>query len=134
MARPSWAAELDRPRWQTDFSRAQQIRVAENRPLLVFVTMDGCPYCHKMMQATYQEAGVAAEAAETFVLTVVNSSEQTDLAKQLGVRIYPTTYLIDADNRLVDRIEGFVPPDQLRRRLSVASRRLAARPVEGMPR
>jgi thioredoxin-like negative regulator of GroEL len=77
---------------------------------------------------------VAAEAAETFVLTVINGSEQADLAKQFGVRIYPTTYVIDAQNRLVDRIEGYIPAEQFRRRLTVASRRLASRPDAPLPR
>ncbi len=134
IATRSWASELDRTSWQTDFARAQRIRVAQQRPLLVFVTTDGCPYCHKMMRKTYTEAGIAAEAAETFLLTVVNSSQQADVAKQLGVRIYPTTYLIDADNRLIDRIEGYVPADQFRKRLAVASRRLASRATDALPR
>lgn len=111
--------------WRTDFRQARRVSVAESRPLLVFVTMDGCPYCQKMLRTTYEKAGVAAEAAETFVLAVVNGSQQEGLAKQLGVRVYPTTYVIDSNSVLVDRIEGFVPPTQLRRRLAITSRRLA---------
>jgi thioredoxin-like negative regulator of GroEL len=120
-----WANESRRGPWHMDYLRAQRLRATANRPMLVFLTMDGCPYCHKMMQTTYEQAGVASEAAETFVLALINGSKQKALAKQFGVRIYPTTYLVDSDNRLVDRIEGFVPPDQLRERLATASRRLA---------
>jgi thioredoxin-related protein len=95
--------------------------------MLVFVMTNGCPYCQKMMESTYQNSGVAADFSQTFVLTVVNGSEQRALARRFGVRIYPTTLLIDANNRTIDRIEGYVPADKLRQRLALATRKTSSR-------
>jgi thioredoxin-like negative regulator of GroEL len=87
-----------------------------------------------MMRSTYVEGGLAKEASETFVLTVVNGAEQTKIVQEMGVRIYPTTYIFDPTYGLIDRIEGFVPADQLRKRLAVATRRLAQASSPKTPR
>lgn len=125
-----WGQKVDRVSWHTDLVVAHRRCIAEKRAMLLFVTTDGCPYCLKMMQSTYVEAGIAKEASNTFVLTMVNGAEQADVVEKIGVRIYPTTYIFDPTHGVIDRIEGFVPADQLRKRLAVASQRLA----QAMPR
>ncbi len=114
--------------WQTDYVRAHEMRVAAGRPMLVFVTMDGCPFCEEMLRTTYQDPSVADEIADRYVPTVVNGSRQQALATQFGVRIYPTTFLIAADNRVIDKIEGFVAPEDFRRRIATAKVRFASVP------
>jgi thioredoxin-like negative regulator of GroEL len=121
IAPSAWAYDRPPVKWHTDYLRAQRLRAARKRPMLIFLTMDGCPHCHEMMRSTYEDAGIAREAAERFVLALINGSQQKLLAAQFGVRVYPTTYLVAPDNRVLDRIEGFVPPEALRERLALAS-------------
>jgi thioredoxin-related protein len=123
------AAELSSLRWQTDYAVAHQQRVRDGRPMLVFVTMDGCPFCDKMLQTTYANAKVRATIHDNFVPTFVNGSEQRELAKQFGVRIYPTTFLIGPDNRILEKVEGFMEPAVFQRKMASITQRLAAQPV-----
>ncbi len=122
----AWCAEPARKtgiRWQTDYRQAQRIRAEQQRPMLIFVTMDSCHHCHKMLATTYKDPIVANSVSRAFVATVVNSADQPELARALGVRIYPTTFLVGPDNRVVDRMEGYQAAGQFRKRLDLATRR-----------
>jgi thioredoxin-like negative regulator of GroEL len=98
--------------------------------MLVYVTMDGCRHCHQMLTTTYQDQTVANEIRAQFVPTVINGSQQHDLVRRFGVRIFPTTFLVGPDNRVIDRIEGYVAADEMRRRLVHVTRRMASLPGE----
>lgn len=121
-------------KWQTDYAHAQRLRATSNRPLLVFVTTDGCPFCHKMLKTTYADTSVASDVTETFVPTLVNGAQQSKIVQQFGIRIYPTTFVVGPDNRVIDKIEGFMPPDKFRQRLAAASRRMAMQTTVGTKR
>ena len=122
-----FAGEATGPlRWQTDCRQAHQVRVDAGRPLLVFLTTDGCPFCTKMLQTTYRDRDVATEITANYVPTVINAARNQALAKQFGVRIFPTTVLVDSHNRIVDKIEGYVTAEALLDRLAQANQRLAA--------
>ena len=122
-----WAAEPRRViPWQTDYQKAHDRRVDERRPMLIFITMDSCPHCHRMLDTTYADVSVARAIADEYVPTMINATEDTKLAQRFGVRIYPTTFVVGPNNRLIDKIEGYVPAETFRVRLATASRRLAA--------
>ena len=108
-------------KWQTDYAVAQKKRASEHKPLLVFVTMDGCHFCHKMLAETYSDHGVAATIKSKFLPTKIDGTRQQALAQRFGVRIFPTTFFINADNRVVDRVEGYMSPDMFRERVAVVS-------------
>lgn len=107
--------------WQLDYGKAQQQRVAENRPMLVFVMSDHCSHCHRMMASTYLESVVVREVQNGFVPTLVNASQNAKLANAFKVRIYPTTFVVDPDNKIVDRIEGYTDANTLRKRIAMHS-------------
>ncbi len=111
--------------WLTDYGKAQKLHRQRQSLMLVVLTMDGCPYCHKMFSETYGDASVVREIKDSFVPTVVNADTQPRLAQAFGARVFPTTYLVGPDNKIVDRIDGYVDADQLRRRMSQAVRRYA---------
>ena len=114
--------------WLTNYRQAYEQRTDQGLPLLVFVTAEACPHCHRMLDITYSDREVARDIAGGFVPALVNASEQEDLAKRFGVRVYPTTFVVGPDNRIVDRIEGYLEPEAFRLRLATATKRLAAQP------
>lgn len=121
-----FAAESGLISWRTNYRQAYEQRTDQGLPLLVFVTAEACPHCHRMLDVTYADRDVAREVAGGFVPALVNASEQEELAKRFGVRIYPTTFVVGPDNRIVDRIEGYLEPEAFRLRLATATKRLAS--------
>ncbi len=109
-------------KWQTDFAQAQQSRIDTGLPMIVFLTMDGCVHCERMVLTTYKDGSVQDQIRSNFVPAVINASHQETLASHFRVRMYPTTVLVSPDNRIVDKIEGYVPPRELQRRLNVIRR------------
>lgn len=95
----------------------------EARPMLLFVTREGCLYCVRMKQQTYADAGVASEITRSFVATTVDGLQQQSLVRQLGVRVYPTTVIISPQNEVLDVIDGFVDSNVLRSRLAAVTSR-----------
>lgn len=47
--------------WRSDVDRAWKASKQQNRPLLLFVTLDGCGYCTKMKQHTYRDPAVVKD-------------------------------------------------------------------------
>ena len=122
-----------RIRWLRDYAQAHRQRVDNGRPMLVFITMDSCPHCHRMLATTYQDQQVVDDISKAYVPTYINGTEQQDLAQRFGVRLYPTTFVVGPNNQVLDRMEGYVSADQMRARLDAASRRIAALPASTDP-
>ena len=117
LASVSSGQEVPKLQWKTDYTKAHQQRISENRPMLVFITMDGCHFCERMMKTTYADSEVARQIQSDFVPTYIDGERQNELARQFRVRVFPTTYLIAADNRVVDRIEGYISADDFKSRI-----------------
>jgi hypothetical protein len=88
-----------------------------SRPLLLYVTMPGCPYCVKMVKNTLKSEEIQSLVADSFETVYVDRYAQADLAAKLSVRYYPTTILVSTDNHVLDVIEGYVESRAFRRRL-----------------
>ena len=76
-----------------------------------------------MKKNTYRDDGVVADIRQSFVSATVDAKTWTQFVERLGVRIYPSTVIISPDNKVLDRIGGYVEPKTLRARLDVASQR-----------
>jgi len=88
-----------------------------SRPLLLYVTMPGCPYCVKMVQNTLKNPEIQSLVADSFETVYVDRYAQAGLAAKLRVRYYPTTILVSTDNHVIDVIEGYMESRAFRLRL-----------------
>jgi uncharacterized protein YyaL (SSP411 family) len=122
-------AETPQGAWHSDLDAAWQQSQDLGQPMLLFVTMDSCTYCTKMAQHTFTDAGVRADLASSYVAASVDGVEHPQVARQLKVRAYPATFLVSPDTRVLDRIDGYVTPLELRRRLSKARQLMAEIPA-----
>ena len=114
--------------WFTEVEPAWQAAQREGRPLLVYVTHDECVYCRKMEKQTYLDPTVTTAIRAAFVPLSLNGAKGSPLVKDLAVKSYPTTFIISTQAVVLDRIDGFVPPEQLTRRLAGAIPRKSTRP------
>lgn len=118
------AQEAQEVLWHTDVESATREAVDAGRPLLLFVTAEDCRYCQRMRKTTYRDRAVLTVIREAYVPLLVDGRQDPKLAKKLGVRTLPTTFVIrvaEPNPRLVDRMDGYVEAPKFHRRLTVAS-------------
>jgi len=99
--------------YQAAWTAAQK----SSRPLLLYVTMPGCPYCVKMVQNTLKKPEIQSLVVNSFETVYVDRYAQARLAAKLNVRSYPTTILVGTNNHVLDVIEGYMESEAFRRRL-----------------
>ncbi len=114
----SRAAEKTAIAWHSNVEKAWKTTQEQGRPLLVFVTAKQCAYCVKMKQATYSDPNVAAAINRSFVPLVLDGDSNSPLLKDLGVTAFPATFIISGDAVVLDRVNGYVPPEALVKRLA----------------
>jgi len=107
--------------WLRSYEQAVETARRFQRPLLVYVTHPQCRFCRQMESATYADAGIVNRLNGHFVAVRIDASEQPDLAARLRVAGYPSTLIAGRDLRLVDRADGFVPPDSFAKRLDAVT-------------
>jgi len=88
-----------------------------NRPILVYVTMPGCPHCSKMIQEIYQLPKINKLVSTSFETLHANRRSHSKLVSKLRIKWYPTTVLVGPNNKVLDMIEGYVDGKTLNRRL-----------------
>ena len=89
-----------------------------------------------MKQDLHQNEDAVTEIQSSFVALLVKPSDKLPLLKQLGVRAFPTTAIISPDGRLLARMTGYVPPENLRKQLkaSIEKARVATRAEDHDPK
>lgn len=113
--------------WHHDWPTAWRDSQAQDRPILLFITMEHCHYCEKMSRETYADGGVVDELDSSFVRASIDSDRDPRLVRQLNVQAFPTTVILGPDAHVIDSMKGYVGPEQLRTRLRAASAKVARR-------
>jgi len=128
------AAQAEKNRsidWQSDLAQASRLTKEQRRPLLMFITMDGCHYCSKMKSRAYTDTDVVRELSSNFVPVRVNGPKHPKLIKKLRVRIYPTTVILSPENRVISQISGYAEAHVLRSKMNAATKSLRLARKEG---
>jgi thioredoxin-related protein len=104
--------------WYTDYEDAVKATRAQNRPMLLFITMDGCHFCTLMKQKTYGDQAVVTDVGRKFVAARLNARKNIPLARRFGVTVFPTTLIIAPNSDVLDVIRGYITSQDLRVRLA----------------
>lgn len=115
---PAIAADAAKVAWHRDVESAWKITQEHGRPLLVFVTRESCLYCVQMKEGTYNDVAVAGAVNRSFVPLVIDGSGKSQLLRDLRVSAYPSTFVISPQAVILDRIDGYLPPEKLASRLN----------------
>jgi thioredoxin-related protein len=122
-AHPDWFKEsfLDLP---ADVDEA----AGEGKHVILFLEMNGCPYCYKMLEENFKAAPYRDLIQQHFDVIAINvrgdreialdaesSLTEKALADRLGVRYTPTLVFLDPSNRPVARVDGYRNPRDFER-------------------
>jgi thioredoxin-related protein len=112
-------------KWAPDLATAWETARDRQRPLLIFVTMDGCLHCQKMKQTTLRDKDVQRDVQDEFVPVTLNAKDEPKLIKKLGLTLFPAVVVIHPDGEVLDSISGYQTAKQLREKLSSTLREAA---------
>ncbi len=98
---------------------------AENKHTILFLSLNGCPYCARMLSESFAENKAAIMADfDTIGLNIrgdrmvtmdgENEMSEKELAGKLRVRFTPTVLFLDGEANPVFRINGYWDPAQFR--------------------
>lgn len=108
--------------------------------LILFLEMNGCPYCFKMNEEIFKEGTYTDFIRQRFDVIALNikgdrevavdagrSMTEKQLAESLGVRYTPTVIFLDRENRPVARVDGYRNPVDFRQVLDYVDEQAYAR-------
>ena len=106
--------------WVTQYGKARRTGSKLERPVMLFLTMDGCIHCVRMEHDAFQDKHLVARLNQSFVPAMIKTDIESRLARELKVTVFPTTVFIAPDGKILDYIRGFISTDDLRSRMSRA--------------
>jgi thioredoxin-related protein len=72
---------------------------------------EGCPWCRTLDTVTFVDSAVI-DLSETMVFGKIDARADSVTADKYGVSGYPTVLLVNGDGSEIDRIYGYLPPDE----------------------
>ena len=78
---------------------------SNDKPVLVVVERDGCPWCRKMKNETLQDKMVVQDLKNYFV--VIMDQERWNRLGFEKVQSVPTMFFLDNEKRVLSKVVGF---------------------------
>ncbi len=100
-------------RWQSVPKTAFDTAIREQRPMLVYFTADYCTYCRKLEGVTWAHPEVAQLVNSEFVPLKIDGEKLPQVAEAMQVDGFPDVVIVDPTGVEIDRISGYVGPDQM---------------------
>ncbi len=85
----------------------------EKKLVLVDVYTDWCGWCKKMERDVFADERVGSAAGNLLAVRVNAEKGGEEVADRFGVRGFPTILFVDGDGRLVRKVEGYVPVEEM---------------------
>ena len=107
--------------------------------VMLFLEMNGCPYCYKMIEENFKGSDYSGWLQEHFDVIALNirgdrevaldadtTLSEKALAERLGVRYTPTVVFLSSDHEPVARINGYRNPEDFKQVLDYVDARAYA--------
>lgn len=100
--------------WMTDYSKAVQEAQAKQKPLLLFFTETGCPWCKKLDTEALSTPEFAQKTKDSFIFMLVDfpskdfADQNNRLQQKFNVRGFPTLIILTPDEKQIG-ITGYRP-------------------------
>ena len=117
-----------------DMAEDTEEAAEENRHVMLFLDLDGCPYCTRMLKESFMNDGpTKTYIQENFDVININvkggkeiawredeSYTEKELAQKLNVPYSPTVIILDSEQNIVVRLNGYRNPVKFKQVLEYA--------------
>ena len=83
----------------------------KSMPVLLDFYTDWCGWCKRLDSITFRDSAVAA-LSEKIIFAKINGGQDTVAREKHSIQGYPSLVLLDSAGQEIDRIGGFLPPDE----------------------
>lgn len=94
-----------------DYDSALVIAQEKEQKILIDFYTEWCTWCKTLDTLTYVDSSVI-ELSKTMVFAKIDADIDSVTAEKYSVQGFPTIVLADADGTEIDRIGGYLPPDE----------------------
>jgi len=105
---PTESAEID---FVTDYETVLAKAESTGQYALIDFYTDWCTWCKVLDTVTYVDPAVVA-MSDSVIFAKINAEVDTAVAQKYKVQGYPTIVMINSEGEEVDRIGGYLPPDE----------------------
>ena len=100
--------------WHRDLSRAIEGARSEGKLIVADVYTDWCGWCKKMDKEIYSDPAIVALSRQQVFLKVnaEDRGEGQSFARDMGVKGYPTTIILDGQGRVLNVAQGYISSPQ----------------------
>ena len=95
----------------TDYQSGLKLAQDKGQKLIIDFNTDWCTWCKRLDTVTFVDSAVIA-MSQNLVFAKINAEKDTVTAQLYKVRGYPTVVLMNADGSEIDRIGGYLPPNE----------------------
>ena len=96
--------------WRDNFEAATKEAQEQKRPVLLELSLDGCPHCQRLDRETYTDQAVAEALNTRFIPVHLEGRHHMDLVQKFSVTGAPTTLIFSPEGKELHRFAGFYAP------------------------
>ncbi len=93
-----------------------------DHPLLVYISSRNCGFCRKMERDTWSDSSIVNVVMRDFVPLKIDAERNADWLDRLAIQGVPAVIVLSKSGEILLRIEGYQPPEKVRRILDNAAR------------
>jgi len=112
-----WHGSSAMAAWQDNWEKGVDQSLSNKKPQLVLFTADWCPACNQLEENVLSQKEVTDKLKESFILTKIDLTERggpnNQIARDFGVSVIPTMYIVGPDGARSTPLVGSVPFERL---------------------
>lgn len=99
------------------YEDAKKHSVETNTPIFLFLSLEDCKWCERMLSETLSDQGVMSFINENFVAGNMHFSRsemrRSQFLKRFKIGIFPTVLIINSEGQVVERLSGYQDANML---------------------
>jgi len=107
------ALQAENIAWHSNYDKAHQEALKEQKMLMVLLIKEDCPLCYKMLRTTFKDQPYLKKINEEFVSVLVTKSQKKSYPiEMLYTMTYPSVFFLNSKELFVgENIYGYADSD-----------------------